>query len=79
MWAKFAAERMQTAVTMQLLPGHVKCWVATPHIRTGLLDATRPIRKENGCDTRLNEYYLLHGLGSPGCIQNGAECAEPAA
>ena len=39
--------------------------VASPHIRRGLLDATRHLRKLGGCDTKINEYYLFHGLGDP--------------
>ena len=68
LWGKFAAERVQTQGCIEQLraqaPG-LAARVATAHLRLGLLDASRPIRKKGGCDTRINECYLFHGLGDP--------------
>ena len=44
--------------------------VCNPHIRRRLLDATRPLRKKNGCNNQINEHYLFHGLGNPAMALN---------
>lgn len=65
LWAKYAAEKMQTSVTMKSLPTSVKIKTANPRLNKTLVNASRAIRKKGGCDPALNEYYLFHGLGSP--------------
>jgi hypothetical protein len=69
LWGKFAAERLQTLATVQnLKDSRLRLRVASPHIRKGLLDASRHLRKFGGCDTKINEYYLFHGLGVCVCV-----------
>ena len=38
--------------------------------KKGLLEASRPLRKANGCNTKINECYLFHGLGNPAMALN---------
>eukprot|EP01048_Picozoa_sp_COSAG05_P018655 COSAG05_NODE_2766_length_2670_cov_4.514809_3_plen_389_part_00 len=71
LWAKYAAERQQTASTMaNLTDPQVQFRAANPHLRKGLLEASRPLRKDNGCDNKINECYLFHGLGNPAMALN---------
>jgi len=65
LWAKYAAEKMQTSTTMKALPSSVKVKTANPRINQTLIKASRPLRKKGGCDPLVNEYYLFHGLGFP--------------
>jgi hypothetical protein len=66
LWAKYAAERQQTASTVaNLTDPSVQFRAANPHLRKQLLEASRPLRKENGCNSKINECYLFHGLGNP--------------
>lgn len=71
LWAKFAAERQQAASTMaKLTDRSLQFRTSNPHLRKGLLEATRPLRKDNGCNVKLNECYLFHGLGNPAMALN---------
>ena len=71
LWGKFAAERQQTASTMaNLTDQSLEFRTSNPHLRKGLLEASRPLRKANGCDSRINECYLFHGLGNPAMALN---------
>ena len=71
LWAKYAAERQQTSSTVaNLTDRHVQFRAANPHLRKGLLEASRPLRKDNGCDSKINECYLFHGLGDPAMALN---------
>ena len=71
LWGKFAAERQQTASTMaNLTDQSLEFRTSNPHLRKGLLEASRPLRKANGCNSKINECYLFHGLGNPAMALN---------